>query len=116
MDAAREAQKTQASRTEAYGERSVLQNDKEMRRPGRSNLLLDLFVRSLHLTPLAKLIELNLALDELLVLARPIVDTLTLCAGEADELFLGHNGRTIPDKRLARKTDSRNYKVGGTSR
>jgi hypothetical protein len=60
-------------------------------------------VRGLDFTPLTKLVEFNFTLDELLVFARPIVDTLTLRAGEADELFLGHNGETIPDLRRRRK-------------
>ena len=54
-------------------------------------LFLDLLMRGLLATPLAVLLQLDLALHELLVLARPVVDTLALLAGELDELFLGHN-------------------------
>lgn len=38
--------------------------------------------------PLAPLLKLDLALDELLVLGGPIVNALTLGAGEADESVL----------------------------
>ena len=46
---------------------------------------------SLCAAPLAPLLKLDLALDELLVFGRPIVNTLTLGAGEADESILRHN-------------------------
>lgn len=45
----------------------------------------------LRAAPLAPLLKLDLALDELLVFGRPIVNTLTLGAGEADESVLRHN-------------------------
>lgn len=51
-------------------------------------LLLRLFVRSLFLVPLAVLLELDLARDEFLVLATPIVNTLAVLAREFDEIIL----------------------------
>ncbi len=59
-------------------------------------LFLCLFVASLSFAPLAELIEINLAFYQLAVFARPVVDSLAFAAGELDELFLCHNGRTIP--------------------
>ncbi len=40
--------------------------------------------------PFAVLFELDLAHDQFLVLAGPIVDTLALAAGELDKSILGH--------------------------
>lgn len=47
-------------------------------------LLFRLFVHSLGLAPFAILFELYFALNELLVLARPVVDALALAAGKLD--------------------------------
>jgi len=41
--------------------------------------------------PLAVLFELYLALHELLVLARPVIDALAFIAREFDESVLGHD-------------------------
>ena len=41
--------------------------------------------------PFAPLFKLDLALDELLVFGRPIVNTLAVLAGEADQAVLRHN-------------------------
>ena len=46
----------------------------------------------LGLAPLAILLELDLAGDELLVLAAPVVYALAGSAGEFDEFILGHIG------------------------
>ena len=45
-------------------------------------LLFRLFVHGRSLAPFAILFKLDLALDELLVLARPVVDALAFVAGE----------------------------------
>ncbi len=51
-------------------------------------LFLDLLVDGLLAAPLAPLFKLDLSLDELLVFGRPIVNTLAVLAGEADESVL----------------------------
>lgn len=56
----------------------------------KSPLLFDLLVGSLRPTPLAPLLELNLALHELLIFAGEIVNTLAVLACQLDELFLCH--------------------------
>ena len=48
---------------------------KQKKKPG-AGLFLDLFVLGLLLVPLAILFEFDLAGDELLVFARPVVDAL----------------------------------------
>lgn len=53
-------------------------------------LFLCLLVYSLLLAPLAILGELDLALHEFFILARPIVNALAVLAREFNELFLGH--------------------------
>lgn len=53
-------------------------------------LFLGLFVRLLSAAPLAILLKLDLALDELLVFAAPIVGTLAFAAGEFYQSGLGH--------------------------
>ncbi len=58
-------------------------------------LLLLLIMDSLRAAPLAPLLEFNLALDELTVFARPIIDAAALRAREFDELILRHSGGTI---------------------
>lgn len=40
--------------------------------------------------PLAVLLELNLALNELLIFRRPVVYALAGVTGQSDETFLGH--------------------------
>ncbi len=45
---------------------------------------------SILLAPFAVLLELDFLGDELTVFARPVIDTLTVPAGEFDELILGH--------------------------
>ena len=55
-------------------------------------LFLDLLMLLLGLAPLAILLELDLAGDELLVLAAPVVYALAGSAGEFDEFILGHIG------------------------
>lgn len=45
----------------------------------------------LFAAPLAPLFKLDLALDELLVFGRPIVDALAVLAGKADKTVLRHN-------------------------
>jgi hypothetical protein len=57
-------------------------------------------MRCRFLTPFAELLELDLAGDELLVLARPIVRPLADGALELDELVLRHMrvGSTIPER------------------
>lgn len=47
-------------------------------------------MHSIFLAPFAVLLELYFLGDKLLVLARPVVDALTVSAGEFDELVLGH--------------------------
>lgn len=51
-------------------------------------LLLRLLVHGVLAAPVAILVELDLALDELFVLARPIIDTLATLASEFDKLIL----------------------------
>lgn len=48
------------------------------------------------------LFELNLALHQFLIFARPVVNTLTLLAGEFYELLLSHIARnyTLPIKNV----------------
>ena len=41
-------------------------------------------------TPLTKLLELNLALDLLAILAAPVVDPFALLTGQSDQVVLGH--------------------------
>ena len=53
-------------------------------------LLLSLLVCCVLVTPLAIFFELDLAGDELPILARPIVDAVALRAREFDELVLRH--------------------------
>ena len=45
----------------------------------------------LFAAPFAPLFKLDLALDELLVFGRPIVDALAVLAGKADKAVLRHN-------------------------
>ena len=59
------------------------------------SLLLNLLVRILLAAPVAELLELDFALDELLVLAGPVIDALTLGAGKFDESILGHMSSVI---------------------
>lgn len=59
-------------------------------------LLFSFFVNGVLLTPFAVLLELYLLSDELLVLARPVVDTLTVPAGELYELVLRHGEEYTP--------------------
>ena len=47
-------------------------------------------MRILLAAPVAELLELDLSLNKLLVLARPVIDALTLGAGKFDESILGH--------------------------
>jgi hypothetical protein len=47
-------------------------------------------VLGLLLAEFAELLELDLALDKLAILARPVVDVLALLARKFDELILGH--------------------------
>jgi len=56
-------------------------------------------VLGLCLAPLAVLFELDLALDELLVLAGPIVDASAFTAREFYELILGHERRLYLKRR-----------------
>lgn len=53
-----------------------------------AGLLLCFFMYRMFSAPIAILFYLYLARDELLVLARPVVDTLTVFAGKFDELIL----------------------------
>lgn len=53
-------------------------------------LFLCFFVHGLSAAPFAKLLELDLALNKLLILAGPIVNTLTFGAGELYEAVLRH--------------------------
>ena len=55
-----------------------------------SFLFLDLLVLALNLAPLAILLEFDLASDELLVLARPVVDALASSTGEFYKFVLRH--------------------------
>lgn len=56
----------------------------------RSSLLFCFLMNRRLFTPLAILLELDLAGDELAVLARPIVRALAHRTGEFEELVLGH--------------------------
>ncbi len=54
-------------------------------------LFFNLLVNRLLLTPLAVLLELNFACDELAVFARPVIGALADVAGELYELILRHS-------------------------
>ena len=55
---------------------------------GLLELLLRLLMHRMLTAPVAVLVELDLALNELLVLARPIIDAFTAFAGEFYKLIL----------------------------
>ncbi len=72
---------------------SYIARSEQKRKPGFKPgfsifLFLNLLVDGLLAAPLAPLFKLDLALDELLVFGRPIVNTLAVLAGEADESVL----------------------------
>ena len=49
----------------------------------------------MFLTPFAVLLEFDLARDELLILARPIVGAVALGAGEFEKLILRHTWEAL---------------------
>ena len=57
------------------------------------SLLLNFLMLRMGLAPFAILLEIDLALDELAVLARPIIDAAALAARELEKLILRHNAR-----------------------
>lgn len=71
-----------------------------------SRLFLRLFVLRVSTAPTTVLLELNFALDELPVFARPIINTAALTAREFYELILGHSRRTISTFREIAKLGS----------
>lgn len=54
-------------------------------------LLFTLLMFCLGLAPFAELFELDFSLHKLAVFSAPVIDALTLRAGEFYELFLRHN-------------------------
>ena len=70
-------------------------------------LFLDLFMLLLSLAPLAVLVEFDLASDELLVLAAPVVDALAGAAGQFDEFVLRHIGYGVTGETIAYMTRKR---------
>jgi hypothetical protein len=60
-------------------------------------------VDGLLAAPLAPLFKLDLALDELLVFGRPIVNALAVGAGEADQAVLRHNANNYNPYRAAKQ-------------
>jgi hypothetical protein len=59
--------------------------------PGLVLLFLHFLVLGVSLAPLTILLDIDLALDELAVLAGPIIDAPTLRAGEFEKLILRHS-------------------------
>ncbi len=49
-------------------------------------------MRSVLVAPLAVFLQFQAVLERLLVLCGMIVDPVTVCAFQADEVFLGHEG------------------------
>ena len=68
-------------------------------------LLFYLLMLRMQLAPAAILLELDLLGDELLILARPIIDAVAFGAGELEKLILRHNERNYIPKRGLRSSD-----------